>query len=105
MKRVPSLEVRFRSWDPAAPPEIGGIGGKESSSTHMFKMSRQKGFHPRIADTDRAIQWRRPPRRPPWRSTTLDPSHFVASRAHPDYQASLPLRVTICLKISWVKWL
>src|SRR5438046_9543586 len=105
MKRVPSLEVKCRSWDPAAPPEIGGIGGKESSSTHMFKISRQKGFHPRIADTDRAIQWRRPPRRPPRRSTTLHPSHFVASRAHLDYHATRPMRVTICLKRSCVKWL
>ena len=39
MKRVPSLEVRWRSREPAAPPEIGGIGGKESSSTHMMEVS------------------------------------------------------------------
>jgi hypothetical protein len=44
MKPVPSLEVRCRSRDPAAPPEIGGIGGKESSSTHMVKISFQRGF-------------------------------------------------------------
>ena len=41
MTRVPSLEARCRSREPAAPPEIGGIGGKESSSTHMMEISCQ----------------------------------------------------------------
>src|SRR5262249_31544002 len=35
MKRVPSLEVRRKSLDPAEPPAIGGIGGRESLSTHI----------------------------------------------------------------------
>src|SRR5947207_6803975 len=35
MKRVPSAEVSFRSVEPAEPPAIGTIGGRESLSTHM----------------------------------------------------------------------
>src|SRR5260370_2427948 len=35
MTRVPSADVRRRSWEPAEPPAIGRIGGRESLSTHM----------------------------------------------------------------------
>src|SRR5438445_7475346 len=35
MKRVPSAEVSFRSVEPAEPPAIGALGGRESLSTHM----------------------------------------------------------------------
>src|SRR5437867_7437385 len=35
MKRVPSAETRRKSWDPAEPPAMGAIGGRESLSTHM----------------------------------------------------------------------
>src|SRR5262245_13225081 len=35
MKRVPSLEVSLKSRVSVAPPLIGGIGGRESLSTHM----------------------------------------------------------------------
>src|SRR5256885_5897031 len=35
MTRVPSAETTWRSWEPAEPPAIGVIGGRESSSTHM----------------------------------------------------------------------
>src|SRR5713101_7015129 len=35
MKRVPSAAVRLRSREPAEPPAIGGIGGRESLSTHI----------------------------------------------------------------------
>src|SRR2546428_13864584 len=36
MKRVPSAEVRWRAREPAEPPAIGGIGGRESLSTHIW---------------------------------------------------------------------
>src|SRR2546427_9484452 len=36
MKRVPSAAVRLRSREPAEPPAIGGIGGRESLSTHIW---------------------------------------------------------------------
>src|SRR6266498_190922 len=36
MNRVPSAEVRLRSRAPAEPPAIGGIGGRESLSTHIW---------------------------------------------------------------------
>src|SRR5712691_3163196 len=35
MTRVPSADVSFRSVEPAEPPAIGAIGGRESLSTHM----------------------------------------------------------------------
>src|SRR6516165_8936577 len=35
MKRVPSAEVRCRSYVLAEPPAIGRIGGRESLSTHI----------------------------------------------------------------------
>src|SRR5262245_61193285 len=35
MKRVPSGEARRKSRDPAEPPAIGRIGGRESLSTHI----------------------------------------------------------------------
>src|SRR5262249_29558978 len=35
MKRVPSDEVSRRSREPAEPPAIGRMGGRESLSTHM----------------------------------------------------------------------
>src|SRR6266850_757003 len=35
MKRVPSDDVSVKSWEPAEPPAIGRIGGRESLSTHM----------------------------------------------------------------------
>src|SRR5437867_12516918 len=36
MNRVPSAEVRLRSREPAEPPAIGRIGGRESLSTHIW---------------------------------------------------------------------
>jgi len=35
IRRVPSVEARRKSRDPAEPPAIGGIGGRESLSTHI----------------------------------------------------------------------
>src|SRR2546428_11944428 len=35
MMRVPSAAVRLGSRAPAEPPAIGGIGGRESLSTHI----------------------------------------------------------------------
>src|SRR5262249_17748557 len=68
MKRVPSLEVRRKSRDPAEPPAIGGIGGREALSTPIgapWSQARRgrPGAHP-PAPHNAALPLRA--RGPPW---------------------------------------
>ncbi len=62
---VPSAEVRWKSREPAAPPEMGRIGGKESSSTHMKESPRWLDVEERAAGGSRgAGHMSRPPLTP-----------------------------------------